>query len=263
MWGSLLGLSLLVAVNPVALAIVLVIISRSRPIQNLLVFWVGALLVNLTVFLVPLALLHMNGGFASFTQEWAPRNSRGSLHPVPLALGVILLSIVAMMVARHPARQHANLPAGVADSPTLTNSNPGPSDSGPLSHVKHLAVKAVEGIRRLAERMFDYLENGPLWVVFIIGMMYLPSLTLVVLIETTIVTSGAGLGEQIAAAIAFVVGMLAILEIVLFSSWVAPTKTQAILRPLHVWAQAHNRKILILFFALIGLWQLSRGLGLV
>ncbi len=93
-------------------------------------------------------------------------------------------------------------------------------------------------------------------------MLYVPSLTLVLLIDTTIVTSGAGIGEQVSAAVMFIFGFLAILEITLLSYVVAPLKTEAVLQPLHEWARVHNRKILIAFFTLVGLWQLVRGLGI-
>ncbi|HEX9831517.1 MAG TPA: GAP family protein, partial [Mycobacterium sp.] len=57
MWGSLLGLALLISLNPLLLGMILLVISRPRPVQNLFVYWLGAMLVNLPLFLVPLTLL--------------------------------------------------------------------------------------------------------------------------------------------------------------------------------------------------------------
>ena len=138
----------------------------------------------------------------------------------------------------------------------------GGSNSGLVGHAKDAVVNAVSAIQRLYGRLLDTWENGSLWVALVFGMMYLPSATLVLLIDTTIVASGAGIGEQVVAAIAFVVGFLAVLEIVLIGYLIAPAKTEVLLRPVHEWARAHNRHILIVFFVLIGVWQLTRGLGI-
>ncbi|WP_454231824.1 GAP family protein [Mycolicibacterium fortuitum] len=58
MWGPLLLLALLFTVNPVRLGIILLVLSRPRPMQNLLVYWIGILVVGLAYLLIPLVLLH-------------------------------------------------------------------------------------------------------------------------------------------------------------------------------------------------------------
>jgi hypothetical protein len=255
MWRSLLGLSLLISLNPVLLGFILLVISRPRPVQNLFVYWVGALAVNLPVFVVPLVLIHVTPGFATFTQGWAmpAAASSGTVQPVQLGMAVVLLCIAAVMMARPRLREHANLRTGGGDTSTMVLESDRPTaTSPPLRRAKDMAINAISGIRRLYGRLTASWEIGSLWVALVFGMMYLPSATLVLLIDTTIVASGAGIGEQVIAAIAFVVGFVAVLEIVLFSCLVAPARTEVVLRPVHEWARAHNRHILIVFFALIG-----------
>jgi hypothetical protein len=264
MWGSLLGLAILISLNPMLLGMILLVISRSRPVQNLFVYWVGAMLVNVPLFLIPLALLHVTPGFASFAEGMASSAdaSPGVIRPAPLVLAVVLLSIAAVMAVRPQLRERANVGAGGGDATTLVLESPTPTpNSGVLGHAKDRAVRAVSAIQRRYGRLFSTWENGSLWVALVFGMMYLPSVTLVLLIDTTIVASGAGIGEQVMAAITFVVGFLAVLEIVLIGYLIAPAKTEVLLRPLHEWARAHNRHILIVFFVLIGVWQLARGVG--
>jgi hypothetical protein len=265
MWGSLLGLALLISLNPMLLGMILLVISRPRPVQNLFVYWLGTMLMNLPLFLVPLALLHMTPGFASFADGIASSAEAppGVIRPAPLVLAVVLLAMAAVM-ARPRVRERANLPAGGGgDSSTMVlESDEPPPNSGPLGHAKNTAVKAVSAIQRMYGRLLNTWENGSLWVALVFGMMYLPSATLVLLIDTTIVASGAGIGEQVIAAIAFVVGYLAVLEIVLISYLVAPERTEVLLRPLHEWARIHNRHILFVFFVLIAIWQLARGFSL-
>ena len=67
MWSSLLGLALLLAFDPVKLGVVLLLISRPRPVQNLFAFWIAAFLVGVSSLLVPLIVLHGAPQLDSFT----------------------------------------------------------------------------------------------------------------------------------------------------------------------------------------------------
>ncbi|WP_094288544.1 GAP family protein [Mycobacterium lehmannii] len=264
MWGSLLGLALLISLNPVLLGFILLIISRPRPVQNLFFYWAGAMTVNIPLFLVPLTLLHVTPGFASFADNLAaPEASSGTFQPIPLGMGVVLLSVAAIMAVRPRLRERASARVSNGNANSVAESDTRAEKSRPRGRWTEKASNAFAAIRRALDRLGKIWENGSLWVAFVFGMLYLPSATLVLLIDTTIVASGAGIGEQVIAAIAFIVGFLAVLEIVLISYVVVPTQTQAVLRPLHEWASAHNRQILTVFFTLVGLWQLSKGLGVV
>ena len=66
-------LALLATLNPLRLGIVLLVISRPRPVQNLLAYWVGCLTVSVFYLLIPLMVLHFTPTFNSFTQIWATR----------------------------------------------------------------------------------------------------------------------------------------------------------------------------------------------
>jgi hypothetical protein len=78
---------------------------------------------------------------------------------------------------------------------------------------------------------------------------------------TTFPTSGAAIGTQIGAAIVFLVETLALVEIVLVSSLVTPTRTRAVLRLLHDWARAYRRQILVAMLTLVGLALVAQGMG--
>jgi Sap, sulfolipid-1-addressing protein len=73
-------------------------------------------------------------------------------------------------------------------------------------------------------------------------------------------SAGAALGVQTGAAIVFIVETLAVVEIVLLSNLVAPTKTEAILR-LHDWARSYRRQILVAMLTLVGLALVAQGMG--
>lgn len=72
--------------------------------------------------------------------------------------------------------------------------------------------------------------------------------------------SGASTGTQVSAAIAFVVGMLAVVEITLAGYLVTPAKTQAFVQLLHDWARAHRRKVLVAMFAVVGVALVAQGM---
>ena len=102
-----------------------------------------------------------------------------------------------------------------------------------------------------------------MWVALVVGMSILPGPLLVLLVDTTIVASGAPIGTQVIAAIAFVVGMLAVFEITLLSYLLTPEKTKAVLQPLHEWALAHRVQVLAAIFAVVGLSLVARGTGVI
>jgi Sap, sulfolipid-1-addressing protein len=78
---------------------------------------------------------------------------------------------------------------------------------------------------------------------------------------TTILASGAAIGTQIVAAVVFIVASLAVVEIVLISNVVTPTKTQAGLRMLHDLVRGYRRQILAVVFTLVGLALVIQGMG--
>lgn len=69
------------------------------------------------------------------------------------------------------------------------------------------------------------------------------------------------MGTQVVAAIVFVVGVLALLEITLVSYLIAPARTEVILQALHEWALANRRKILIAMLAVLGVSLVANGIG--
>jgi hypothetical protein len=289
-------MSLVLALNPVLLGLILLVMSRPRPVQNLLVYWVGAVAVNIPLFLAPLMLLHVAPGFAPFASAVAAQEATTSSHafrPVPFGMAVILFTIVAVMTARGRAqgrtrsrmRGPSASPTDVAhrrpsSSPRAEDGSPQdampsrdlatmvmepgspPRHSGPLRRLADMVDGVVTRFRHLFGRLSRVWESGSLWVALVFGMAYLPSVTLVLLVDTTIAASGRGIEEQVIAAIVFVLVFLAVLEITLLSYLVAPARTEAVLRLLHGWARDRNRQILGVFFALVGCWQLLKGVGL-
>jgi hypothetical protein len=259
-WGSVLVLAFLIALDPLRLGLIVLVISRPRPVQNLLAYWAGCLTVNLPALLVPLTLLHTTPMFKSLTQDLA---TNSTARHIQIGAGVLALSIAALMTVRFLARRPAKLPTPGGNTSTLVlDSNTPPVISRLLGRAQAAATEGGSAVRRLLRRVHNAWENGSLWVALVIGLGLggvAPDLVLFVL--TIIVSSGAAISTQVSAAIAFVVGVLAFVEITLVSYLAMPAKTQAVLRPLHDWALAHRRQILVAMVAVGGVALVTNGMG--
>ena len=275
MWGPLMLLALLMTIHPVRVGIVLLVLSRPRPTQNLLAYWAGCAISLLLVLLIPLAALHATPAIASFAKDLidpAPNSTSGH---VAIWLGVFTLLIAALILLRSPAHQRTQTPAprrggrhrmpnrsGSVDTSTLVlDPNAPPVISRLLPPTEDGAKGSESAIRRLLGRAGNAWENGSVWVAFVLGFATAPSVDGAVVVLALIVASGDGIAMQFSAAIAYIIVMLAVEEVILVSSVTAPATTEAVLRRLHNWALAHRRKLLAAIFAVVGLSMVAQGMG--
>jgi hypothetical protein len=268
MWSSVVVLALPIALDPVRLGVNLLLVSRPRPAQNLLVYWVGCVLASVLLLLTPILVLHFTPTFSSFVHDLAnPATATSStVRHAEIVMGALVLSVAALLAVRMWARRRAPLPVGAGDTSTQA------ADEGASNPISRLLARGSggrdgatsetrSGVRRLLGRAQDAWDSGALWVALVIGFWAGPNPSLVLFALTTILTSGAAIGMQVAAAVAFVVETLAVVEIVLVSSLVAPAKTQAFLRLLHDWVRARRQQVLIAMLSLIGLALVAQGMG--
>lgn len=99
-WGLLLAMAIMFAVNPVLLAVIVLMISRPRPVQNLAAYWLGSMIVSLAGLLVPLAVLHVAPSFRSFVENMAVPGSNVTTRVVNLGMGLLMLSIATLLAVR-------------------------------------------------------------------------------------------------------------------------------------------------------------------
>ncbi|WP_454792333.1 GAP family protein [Mycolicibacterium lutetiense] len=270
MWGSLLVLALLTSINPVRLGIILVVLSRLRPLRNLVAYWTGAAIIGLTTLIVPLIALHAAPTSATFLRDFANPTANPAAQRTAITIGVALLVIAVLMLARSlrrspvpPGKPTVADPAGPGSVSTLLLDSSAPPAISRLLRTA-AAAAAEEGespIRRLFGRIRVAWRDGAPWISFVIGVIVLPPLDGVVFALAIIVASGAALGVQVGAAIAFVIGVLAVEEIILISNVAAPARTQAALQRLHDWARAHHRKFAAAILAVVGISLVARGMG--
>lgn len=255
MLHEVLVLALLVAPNPVLLAFTLLVISRPRTVPNLMAFWLGSFVVNVSAVLLALLAMHLVPSFADFARTVATPDPGTSVRPIQVGSGVVVLALAMAMAVRLRIRARARQPVAVGIGDT---GSPARKDPGPL---RTAAVNAIAKVKRLAGRAQDAWESGSLWMSALMGVGYFASLPLILLVGTIVVASGAPIAAQIAAVVGFVVVMLGALELALIGYLVSPEKTQAVLQPVHDWSAAHRGQILITLLVVIGSWQLVKGFG--
>ncbi|MCV7318382.1 GAP family protein [Mycolicibacterium confluentis] len=245
------------AFQPVRLAIVALVISRPRPLSNLFAYWLGGLALGIPAMLIPLFVLHSTPAIESFTTNMT---TSGSLRHVQVSLGVLALAIAVVLMARASSRRREPAPAAAGGSSAVLVQDPSPP---PLAGLTGPAADEERGSRRrgLWARARAAWESGSLWVAAVIGMATGgPSLDGIVLGTALIVTSGASVGTQVLAALAFTFGALMVVEAILLCSVFAPVKTKSVLEIVHDWVQRHRRGIVVVSTLLIGVVLLTQGL---
>lgn len=268
MWGSLVVLALLTTINPVRLGIILLVLSRPRPVQNLLAYWAGAVLIGMATLVIPLFVLHSTPASSAFAKNFAHPTANPAAQRITIALGVLLLAIAVFMVARNLLRTPVAAGShqrpsgdGVGTTSTLVDDSGAPPAIARLLYSTPDDDDADPKSRRLAGRIREAWQNGSPWIPFVIGIIVVPPLDGVLFALAIVVASGASFEVQLIALIAFVFGVLLVEEFILVSNVVAPARTQAALRRLHEWASAHRQAFAAAICAVVGASLVLRGIG--
>jgi len=236
-WSTVLLVALMAAPDPVRLGVALMVISRPRPMRNLLMFWLGAMATG-TVTVVGLLTLLRN--FApTLTQQLVDLAASPTARHIQVVVGVFAIAIAAVITVGFYVRQRAAVPVAAGDSSVGLLE---PSASQRPGHC---------GERRLKGKSF--------WVAVAIGLGLPPEHTAVVL--TAILASEAAVGTQVGAALAFIVIMLAFIEIPLISYLFKPASTQAAMVRLCNWVTVHRRRIIAAILAGAGVILMVSGMG--
>lgn len=256
-------LALPIALDPVRLGVSLLLVSRPRPAQNLLMYWIGCVSASFVLLLIPLLVLHFTPVFSPFAHDMANPNTTVSstVRHIEIVLGALVLAIAALMAARFVTRRRAQVVAGDTKTSTLVADSAASPVSRLLSRGRDAPAEGGSAIQRLLGRASNAWESGALWVAVVIGFWAGPNPSLVMFALATILASGAAITTQIGAAVVFILTSLAVVEIVLLSNVVAPTKTQAALRLVHDWVRRYRRQIVVAILTLVGIVFVAQGAG--
>jgi Sap, sulfolipid-1-addressing protein len=239
--GTVLVLALMMATDPVRLGVTLLLISRPRPILNLLAYWLGAMLVGVTAAVVVLTMMR---DFApTLLQNLSSLAATPVVRHAQIAFGLLALVLAPMITAGLPARQRLRVPVSVGGDPSALLPQP----------------SAPTGISQLLGRARGVLAGESLWVALAAGIGTGPAPLEYLVALTAILAMGGAIGTQISAAVVFNVVMLAVCELTLVSYLATPTRTLAIIDQLNSWVRTHRRRILSLMVGVAGVCLVVTG----
>lgn len=236
MWITVLILAGSVIFEPIRLGLVVLLLSRKRPLRQLLVFCCGGLTMGSGVGLVVL-----------FVLRAAPVFGHVSVAQVQLASGFVALLIAAAIAAntlrhkpvrRAPANAEAGRDGGVA---LLERTQPG-------------------ALAKLTGRARVFLQGDSLRVAWVSGLgAALPSANYMASMAT-ILASHAGAVTQAQAVVAYNLVAFTVAEIPLVSYLLAPRRTRASMVALQTWLRSRTRGDIAALIATGGAAMLALGL---
>src|SRR5258708_5668020 len=117
MWSTVLVVALIAACDPVRLGIALLLISRPRPMLNLLAYWLGGVTAGNTAAGGPLIVVRAVAPM--LTQHAAAAAESSIVRNVQLIGGVTALAIAALIAVGSSSRQRARVAISGGGPPTL------------------------------------------------------------------------------------------------------------------------------------------------
>lgn len=242
MWTTVLVLALMTATEPVRLAAAIFLVTRPRPMVNLVAFWFGGMFTGMSVAMAVLLALR---DFATVLMRHVDAFiSSSTVAHAQVVLGVIALVTAMLIAAGVTLRQSARAPVPtVEEAAVLVEEQPGP-------------------FARLLANAHGALESGFPWLAFVVGLSSAGPPPVEYLIALTAIgASGAAFGTQLSATIAYLLIMLAVVEIPLASYLLKPTHTEAAMIRLRDFLRMQRRRILAGSVALAGVALVASGMG--
>jgi hypothetical protein len=238
--SAVLALSLLAAIDPVRIGITALLISRPRPMLNLVAFWVGGMAAGIVAAVG--ALLFLRDLTLSVETALVSAASSRSVAYLQFAIGVLAVSLAALMLARFGARQRTAVPV-----------------TGGQSAVLLLEPNAPTGSSRLSIR--GRLEGGSLAVAFVAGVALATPPVEYIAAIIAIMASEPTAAAQVGAALMFTVVAFTVVEVPLITYLTSPAQTLAVVRRLNDWISARRQAIPAIVIGAIGFLLLVSGLG--
>jgi hypothetical protein len=243
MWGMVLLLALGTAADPVRIGIAVLLVSKRRPMLNLLAFWLGGMAAGIGVGLGLILLLR--DSLPAFVHNVSVTLGSFTGGHFRVFVGVLAL-LIATVIAVRTARQRGQVSLSVGAPASLA---PQPTAPGLFS--------------RLAGRVRTLLEGGNPWVSFVAGLNQATPWVDYLLALSVIVASGAALGTQVAAVAEFTVVIFAFVEIPLICYLVKPAQTETLVLVVHNWLMTHRRKIFVGVLGVLGVVMLATGMHVI
>jgi Sap-like sulfolipid-1-addressing protein len=240
MCSAVIALSLLAAVDPVRIGITALLITRPRPMPNLLAFWLGGMVAGISAALA--ILLFLRGWTLSLMRVVVSSTSSPIAAYIQVAVGVLAVSFGAVLLARSWAHQRPPVPVTAGESSVLL-----------------LEPRTPPAARRPSIR--GRLASGSLLVAFVAGVALATPPVEYMAAMLAIVASEPAATAQLGAALFFTVVAFTVVEVPLITYLTAPDQTLAVVRKLNDWISARGHAIPAVVVAVLGVSLLANGMG--
>lgn len=227
MWITILVMAVAVSLEPFRIGMTVLMLSRPRPILQLLAFLCGGFAMGTTVGLVVLFVLRPRLlGSPQFT-----------LPNVQIVIGVLALLAAAVLATNVSAGRFGR---------GWPSASPVGGDAGP---------------GKLATRARRLLQGGSLWGAGVAGLgIALPSVHYLAALAVMLASHAMAI-TQVAALLMFNVVAFALVEIPLVAYLVAPDKTRALMAALNDWIRSRRRREVAALLAGVGCVLLAVGIA--
>jgi hypothetical protein len=239
--GAVFVLALLAAIDPVRLGIAALLISRPRPMRNLLAYWLGAMATGITALVGLLILLDHVAPALMPTVSTALVSH--TARRIQTGIGLFLIPVAALIGLGFSLRR-AQVPIAVGDPA-----------------IGMLPPREPRLPARLYGRALAILEDGSEWVAFGFGLVNGPPAEAYPVLLAVIAASGSSVGTRVSASFVFMVGLLTVIEIPLISCLASPMRTQLVMTHLHGWCQTRRRHIFATLLGFTGIMLVASGVG--
>ncbi|KLO41946.1 GAP family protein [Mycobacterium nebraskense] len=236
MWITVLVLAGSVIFEPIRLGVVVLLLSRRRPLLQLLVFLCGGFIMGVGAGLVVLFILRA-----------APVVGHFSVAQVQIASGFVALLIAAVLATNVSLRRMVR--------PAPADGAVGGGGSGGVALLERTAPRR----QHLADRARTFLRGDSLSVAAVSGMgAALPSANYLGSMAA-ILASHAAPAAQVQALVAFNLVAFTVAEIPLIGYLAAPQKTRAFMAALQSWLRSRGHRDIAVLVAAGGCFMLVLG----
>jgi len=220
--------------------------------QNLVAFWLGGMFAGIAFGLAVLIIFRDAALTAIENLVSAMNDVRSAVVILDgggfkITLGVIFLTLLAVLVTRRRARQRV-----------LVGMSSGDESSGSSVMV---AERPSNVFARMAAFSQNMLERGGPWPAFLVGLGSATPPVECIMVLTIIMASGHAIETQLVAFTVFIALVLLLLELPLLMYLLMPRKTETVMLRLDGWLRAHRRRILEISLAVTGVVFLVQGVG--
>lgn len=246
MWSTVLVMAVVAGVDPLRIGVVAYMLSRRHPMRLLLPFFAVAFGLNVAVGAAVVFVFKNTSGDGG--QAIAPAAEIG-IGVAALLLAALVATGTASRVVDRFRHRRATVPAAGSD-----RAEPGEGPAPP-------ALDSLPIVSKLPESVKAALRGEAAWAAALLGLSNGFPTPYYLAAMAAVLTSGAAVGEQMAALVMFnVVGFAAAL-IPIISFWVAPVATRAAVERTYAAMKTHQRLVITVIAGAVGVFFVGLGVS--